>query len=350
MDMTVLRLLGLAGGILFLLVAARSLRRQNPSPVTLGASVFTGAALILVSGLPAVAGVLAEGLAVGGYPGSRLLALLMLAMAAVWVVVLAVMDRQQRLKDQLDLLIRHRAADSLDPPAQRCQDGGVLCVLPALNEADNLGHVLRRMPDTVCGRPVRCLVVDDGSTDGTAAVARAHGAMVARNPFPRGGGAALRVGFDLARELGAEAVVTIDADGQNDPRELPGVVRPVLEDAADVVIGSRILGRHEKTNWWRHLGVLLFSRVLNLLMGTRITDVSSGYRAIRVASLARLKLRQDQYHTSEFLVLAAKARLRLAESPITFTRRLSGRSKKGPELLYGLRFAHVLLTSWLRTS
>jgi hypothetical protein len=83
-------------------------------------------------------------------------------------------------------------------------------------------------------------------------------------------------------------------------------------------------------------------------MGAKITDISSGYRAIRVDRIRDLRLYQDQYHTSEFLVMCAKQGLRIAEAPISFKRRTSGKSKKGNEILYGFRFARALFTAWLR--
>ena len=179
-------------------------------------------------------------------------------------------------------------------------------------------------------------------------VAKEGGAAVICSPFRRGGGAAIRLGFDIADVVDAKIAVTIDADGQNDPQELPGLVTPIIDDKADVIIGSRIRGAHEITRWWRHVGVKLFSWIYNALMGVRITDISSGYRAIRVDCLPRLDLLQDQYHTSEFLVLCAKQGLRISEAPIHFRRRASGKSKKGNEFLYGLRFARALYTAWLR--
>jgi len=344
---SVLQLAAIAGGIGFAVVAAWNLRRVQRTPFPIVAAGTTAVALLLVGVFPETVSLAARALAVGSYPGSRLLTLLILAVAAVWTLVLVLGSRQRHLERGLDVLMRREAVAELDAPDPPLA-GTVLCIIPALDEAANLPWVLDRMPREAAGLSVRVLVVDDGSTDETRRVAREHGALTIRDPEQRGGGAALRAGFDVARAHDVAVAVTLDADGQNDPVEMPPLVEPLAAGRADIVIGSRILGRHENTKSLRHAGVVLFSRTLNVLMGTRVTDIASGFRAARTPCLARLPLRQDQYHTSEFLVMAAKTGLRITEVPITFKRRLSGTSRKGPELLYGLRFTGVLVGSWLR--
>ena len=111
------------------------------------------------------------------------------------------------------------------------------------------------------GHHVVPVVVSDGSTDGTATVARDAGAYVAELPIRRGGGLALRVGYEIALRLGAEAVVTLDSDGQHLPEEIPIVIRPILANEADYVNGSRLLGSFERESLVRHLGVHVFSRI-----------------------------------------------------------------------------------------
>lgn len=224
----------------------------------------------------------------------------------------------------------------------------ILCVMPALNEAENLPDVLSRAPTEVSGHRVRCLVVDDGSTDGTAAVAEAHGALAVRTPIQVGGGHALQVGFAAAARLGARWVVTLDADGQHRFEDLPALMAPLLAGQADVVVGSRRLGQsigHEAT---RALGLGLFNLLLSFLTGRRLTDCSSGYRAFDLARLRTLRLVQDRHHTAELLIEAARRGLRVVEVPIVIQPRLSGESKKGTNWRYGLRFARTVLASWWR--
>lgn len=346
--MTLLRLIGILAGGLFLIWSVAALRRDTARAGLTPLTIPTGFALVLVGAFPGLAGVGATLLELGRYPGSRLIVLLILVAAVFWMTLLVVLSRLRKLGLQLDATIRTYLLAKLDatgvPVPERC----VLCVIPALDEAINLSAVIRAQPETINGRPVRCLVIDDGSTDATAGVAEQAGALVVRNPVTRGGGAALRVGFEAALRWNACCAVTLDADGQNDPGEIHRLVEPIVRGEADIVVGSRILGVHHRANWWRHAGVILFSKIFNVLMETKITDIASGYRAVRPDALRRLPLRQDQYHTAEFLVFSAKRGAQIVEVPITFYRRASGRSKKGPEVLYGLRFAYVLFRSWVR--
>jgi hypothetical protein len=224
----------------------------------------------------------------------------------------------------------------------------VVVVLPAHNEAPNIGAVLAQMPEKVDGHPIVSLVVDDASDDATAEVAREAGALVARLPIRRGGGQAVRVGYELALKLDAAVVASLDADGQHDPNELKLLVEPILRSEFDMVQGSRVLGRYEKESRIRHLGVLLLSRLVSLMTGTRVTDVSNGYRALRSETLERLILQQDQFWTSEIIIEALRQRARIKEVPITVRARASGITKKPPPFKYGWQFFKVIVKTWLR--
>ena len=224
----------------------------------------------------------------------------------------------------------------------------VVVVIAALDEADCIAEVLRDIPATACGLAIDTLVVDDGSTDGTADVARAEGVLVARLERNCGHGVALRVGYQLAREHGARYIVTLDADGQWNPAELEGVLQPLADDEADFVIGSRVLGATETDDGFRHAGVHVFGWLVRRLTGVTVTDTSSGYRALRAEITATVPQSQVQYQTSELLIGAIAQGYRIAERPIVMRKRLAGESKKGTNLIYGFRYCRVILTTWWR--
>lgn len=224
----------------------------------------------------------------------------------------------------------------------------VVVVIAALDEADCIADVLRNIPAEACGLSIDTLVIDDGSTDGTREVSLAEGVHVARLERNCGHGVALRLGYLLVREHGARFIVTLDADGQWDPVELPKVLEPLARDEADFVIGSRVLGSAETDDGFRQAGVHVFAALISLLTGKRVTDTSSGYRAMRAEITATVPQVQVQYQTSELLIGAILRGYRIVERPIVMHKRLAGVSKKGNNILYGFRYARVIFTTWWR--
>jgi hypothetical protein len=284
-----------------------------------------------------------------GQPMRRLTGALMIAV----IILFALVFRMQTSVDTNERSIR-LLVESL---AQRDFDWGrvaasarprIVTISPAYNEAENVGAVIHAMPEEVEGHDVVSIVVDDCSDDGTADAARQAGALVARLPIRRGGGLALRVGYDIALALGADIVVTLDADGQHQPEEIPILVKPILEDEADHVNGSRMLGDYERGAMIRHIGVHFFSWLVTILTGQRVTDISSGYRATRASTLRKLLLEQDQFWTSEVTIEALRHHARIVEVPVTFLTRRGGESKKPKSFRYAWNFTKAITRTWLR--
>jgi glycosyltransferase involved in cell wall biosynthesis len=224
----------------------------------------------------------------------------------------------------------------------------VVVVIAAFDEAGCIADVLREIPQRACGHEIATIVVDDGSADDTAGIARAAGVHVARLERNCGHGIALRLGYELARRHGAQWIVTLDGDGQWNPTELPGVLEPAVRGEADLVIGSRVLGATETDDDFRQAGVHVFAALVRLLTGVRVTDTSSGFRALRAEVTERVPQRQVQYQTAELLIGAIAAGYRVTERPIVMRKRMAGRSKKGHNVLYGLRYARVIVATWWR--
>lgn len=226
----------------------------------------------------------------------------------------------------------------------------LVVVIAALNEADNLPAVLSEIPDTIGGLPADVLLIDDGSEDATAEVGRAQGVAVLRLAQNCGHGVALRAGYRAAWERGAKYVATLDADGQWDPADLPEMVQLVASGKADLVIGSRALGQTQDIDAFRTLGVRVFSILIRVLTGARVTDTSSGLRVMTTELLRTVPQTQPQYQTSELIVGAVLAGYRVDEVPTVMRQRISGTSKKGHNLAYGLRYARVMIATWWRES
>jgi len=224
---------------------------------------------------------------------------------------------------------------------------GLIC---AFEEEDNIGDVLAAMPKDVNGLAVTTLVVVDGGKDRTDQVSLDAGAVTYVLTENLGHGYALRVGYALCAELGAQFVVTLDADGQNDPAEIPGLLQPLLDDEADFVVASRRLGHDGTSDRFRKAGVVVFSVLMSVMGGTKLTDTSNGYRALRVTMLDDVAHRmvQSQYQTAELLMLCMKRGWRVTERPTEWLPRQHGTTKKGKNYLFGLRYTRVVLTTWLR--
>ena len=226
--------------------------------------------------------------------------------------------------------------------------GEILIVVPAYNEEGGIRGVLGRVPKEVLGYEVKTVVVDDGSTDATAALAREEGVPVVTHVVNRGQGDALRTGFAIARAEGAEIVINLDADGQYKPEEIDRLVKPIIEDQADFVLGSRFMGFYEETGSVRHVGVVFFSRMISLLTGVKVSDCTNGFRAIRVSELHKLNLREDRFNANEIILEALKNKLRFDQVPVTMLSRAAGETKKPPKLRYPLGVFRVIISTWLR--
>lgn len=226
----------------------------------------------------------------------------------------------------------------------------VIVLIPSLNEKHNLEVLLPDIPKIVCNKKISVLIIDDGSTDKTNKLILPENVRLISNKTNEGQGSALKHGYLAALSAGAEFIVTMDADGQNKPEELKNLLQPIIDDKADFVIGSRIIGKFEKDSLFRLCGVVIYSGILSLLLRIKITDCSSGYRAIKATVLQSIvnNLSQPQYHSAELLMETAFAGFRIKEVPVTIKKRISGKSKKGNDILYGFYFARTILNTWLR--
>jgi glycosyltransferase involved in cell wall biosynthesis len=223
-------------------------------------------------------------------------------------------------------------------------------VIPAYNEEPTVAEVIAGIPNEAAGLRSETIVVVDGAKDATAARAREAGALVCDVPVNRGQGAALRLGYWLARARGAQVIVTIDADGQYEAKEIARVIEPILNGRADFVSGSRRLGSELTTDTTRHAGVIVFGALISLLVRHRITDPACGLRAMRSEVTAAVVLEQPQYQASELMISAALHGYRLAEVPTTMRDRdehATG-TKKGGNFGYGVRFARAAVHTWWR--
>ena len=211
-------------------------------------------------------------------------------------------------------------------PESRDSNNSVLLFLPAFNEEDAVADCINRVPDTVCGLNVDCLVIDDGSTDGTAIEAKQAGAEVISLETNQGLGAAVRIGLSEGVKRKSSAVIFADADGEYPPEELENLVSPIIQGKADYVVGSRFLGDIEFMRPHRRFGNHVLTKILSLIARRKITDGQSGYRAFSPRAAASAEVIHDfNYAQIITLDLLAKGYIYL-EVPISYHFRTTGES------------------------
>jgi glycosyltransferase involved in cell wall biosynthesis len=224
-----------------------------------------------------------------------------------------------------------------------------ILIIPAYNEAGTLERVLREIALAQTGCEV--VVIDDGSQDATAAIARQAGAKVIRHPFNLGYGAALQTGYKYAVRRNATLVVQMDADGQHDPAEIPLLAAPVRNGECDLMVGSRFLeGTGYQHGLLRTLGRQLF-RGLAWLAGLRVSDPTSGFQAMnaRVLHVYTQNFFPADYPDVDVLLAAYRHGLRVAECPVHMKSGVRASTLHG-----GLRpvyYAYkMLLSTWCASS
>ncbi|WP_440946603.1 glycosyltransferase family 2 protein [Methanosarcina sp. T3] len=200
------------------------------------------------------------------------------------------------------------------PDASGTPPQNITVVLPAFNEEVSIGSIVlltKHYSDNV-------IVIDDGSSDRTAAIARKAGAYVVVHEVNKGKGAALKTGFEAAADLGADIIVTMDSDGQHNPDEIPKLVAPIIAGHADMVNGSRYLSHTDKnTPIYRRVGQTILDRATNMNSGLQITDSQSGFRAFAASAKNVFRFNaQGMAIESEMLADAGRSGLRIKEVEI----------------------------------
>jgi glycosyltransferase involved in cell wall biosynthesis len=230
-------------------------------------------------------------------------------------------------------MIQHQLHGSVSP-----SQPFIVAVIPAYNEERFIASVVIKTRLYAS----RVLIIDDGSSDRTAELAEAAGADVIRQQSNGGKAKALNAGFQAALRLNPDVIVCLDGDAQHEPAEIPTVCQPILEGAADVVVGSRFLGTESDIPRWRQVGQHTLTAVTNTLSGTHITDSQSGYRAFSTEAAQALHFQSTGLSVeSEMQFLFKPAGMRVVEVPIS-VQYLDG-NKRNP-VVHGLQVLDAMLS------
>jgi glycosyltransferase involved in cell wall biosynthesis len=226
----------------------------------------------------------------------------------------------------------------------------ILIMIPAFNEEEHLGDVIRNIPSRIPGADeVKALVIDDGSTDRTGQVAAEMKAEVIRNHVNMGLGVAFDRGLQYAIRENYDIMVNIDADGQFDPADIPKLVAPILNKTADFVTASRFIDKdyHPEMPYIKFLGNKAMSSVISSLTGMRFHDVSCGFRAYSREAMLSLNLQGEFTHTHETFISLAFRRQRITEVPVRVKYARHRQSRVASNLvIYGINTMMIILRAY----
>ena len=217
----------------------------------------------------------------------------------------------------------------------------IVAAIPAFNEEKTLAKVVVRAMKHVD----KVVVVDDGSTDDTALIAQSLGAHVVRHDENKGYGAAIRSCFSAARNLAADVLVTLDADGQHDPEQIPKVIEPILNGESDVAVGSRFhrAGGGEDIPTYRIVGMRVLNEATNRIAKQKVADTQSGFRGYSKRAIDSIRIYETGMGaTSEIDVRSGDAGLRIVEVPISVAYSGLDSSTQNP-LTHGLEIVSAIL-------
>ncbi len=202
----------------------------------------------------------------------------------------------------------------------------ILAIIPAYNEEGSVGRVIEELRTHLSQADI--LIVNDGSTDVTSGIAKSKGAIVLDLPFNLGIGGAMQAGYKYAYENDYDIAIQVDADGQHDPKEIQKLLHALEVGKVDVAIGSRFLGGSEyKGSIMRRVGIAIFSGVISTIVGQRVTDPTSGFRASnrKAIQLFASDYPQD-YPEPEVVILLHQCHLKMGEVSVEMKQRYSGES------------------------
>jgi len=221
-----------------------------------------------------------------------------------------------------------------------------LVIIPAFNEEKTIASIIqktKRHADQI-------VVIDDHSSDDTGKIARTYGATVIRHSKNKGVGAAMKTGITYAKKLKPNIVITIDADGQHMPEDIPSLIGPIIEGRADFVLGSRFLAK-EPTNMvlQKKIGNKFLSLIVSLLAGVRLTDTQTGFRAFNKKALLSLNLVSDFTYTQEMILVLCHNGFRCVEVPVQIHPRKHGESKVASRISsYAFKVLTSICSTYLR--
>lgn len=255
-------------------------------------------------------------------------------------------SKNKNLSLDFNRIISEIAISNFKQNASLLKDSIVL-IIPAYNEVKSLPTVLNHIPNSLLGHNVTKIVIDDGSEDETYKVAINNNAFCLKHETNLGQGSAILTGINFASKYNPKILVTFDADGQHDVKDLELLIKPVLSGDCDMAVGSRFMGQQEYSNTERLVGIHFFTNLINFLCGSKISDCTNGFRAINPRILEKIKLKEKKFSAPEILIETILKGFKIQNIPTTIKRRTAGKTKK-PRIGFAIGLFRVIIVTWLR--
>lgn len=338
-EISFLRIFGLVLGTFFLIW---SLKEKKNKYFFFSLKRFVGFGLIIFSIFPNLLIIPSEIFKIEH--NGRLLVIIILSIIILFMVIFNFINKLSKIETNIEDLIVEKKINYLE---SQNFSADIVILIPSYNELDNLKLLLKKFPKKIDNYHLKVIVIDDASQDDTYDFVKSLNIICIKNFRNRGQGASLRIGYKLINNFNTKVVVTLDADNQHKVDELEYIVRPIIEDKADLVIGSRSLGKTYKSNFTRSAGLKIFNSLISFIVKQKITDCSSGYKAFNSQCLKKLVLSQNRYQSADAIINTYKNNFKIKEVPISILERKYGTTKKGNDLFYGIGFFFSILKSWL---
>ena len=279
----------------------------------------------------------------------RLIILQIASIIFLLIITINIILRLRIYKDKLNILITK--AVNIDPKLKKKKLNKIVILIPAYNECKNLEILFKKLPKKINTLNLSFIVIDDGSSDNTLELLKKNNINYISSQINNGQGNALNIGYDFVKKRleKIDIIITMDADNQHDVKDLKKFIKPLISKKTDIVIGSRVLGSNKSKNIIRKMGIKFFNFIFEIFYKKKLTDISSGYKAIKFNKLKLLKLKETQFQSIDFLTEAFKANLKILEVPIVIKDRIDGNSKKGNDWSYGFNFFIIIIKKWLNS-
>lgn len=220
----------------------------------------------------------------------------------------------------------------------------IVALIPAYNESRSIGDVIKK----VSGYVDKVIVIDDSSSDQTAFIAQSLGAKVLNHFRNMGVGAAMQTGINYVKTIKPDIVVTLDGDGQHKPEDIPRMIQPILSSDADLVLGSRFLQGNPHMSLIKLFGNKFFAFLIRILVGVKLTDTQTGFRALNLKALMSLDLKANYTYVQEMIIDLYVKKFKIVEVPIRVLPRKYGHSKVALNIFkYALRTLSIIIYAYL---